>query len=293
MYKYLSILFAITISAQTISDNRFIGYDASSMAGSVVATSGTIDGILNNPSSLAELKLNTVSFGGGNLYGLPWLPNYNFLLFFKFPVLGSIGFGYQDLSVSYMDTELSKENSLIISNGRFIYNDMNSTLSIGWSLNRMSWLTSASAGISGNGSDGIGSQEMSVYGINAGFQATLRNKYRMGVFLKNINSPIIGSGLSQQELLRRLDIGIAYIPIPDVTTSLSISQQLGLSNMIVSGGFKYSISKFFIIQLGAQTNPNRLGLGFQSTLGKVSFLYSFLSHPILPSTNQFSMRYNF
>jgi len=293
MYKFLSIIFIISISAQTISGNRFSGYDASSLAGSVVATSGTIDGILNNPSSIAELQSNTISLGGGNLYGLSWLPNYNILLFCKLPILGSVGFGYQDLSISYMDTKLSKENSLIISNGEFILNDMNSTVSIGWSINRMSWETSASSGISGDGTDGFGKQEISVYGINAGLQATLRNKYRMGVFIKNINSPTIGSGLSQQELLRRLDVGIAYLPIPDVSTSLSISQQLGLKDMSVSGGFKYSINKFFTFQLGAQTNPNRLGFGLESTLNNLSFSYSFLSHPVLPSTNQFTLRYSF
>ena len=293
MNKLYLLLFIMCINSQTISDNRYIGYDATSMAGSVVANPGTIDGIYNNPSSIVELKTNSMSFGGGNLYGLSWLPNYYVSFYFKLPIIGSVGFGYQDLSISYLNTDLSKENSLILSNGKYILNDMNSTLSIGWSINSMSWETGKSSGVSGDGSDGIANQEINVYGVNIGLQATLRNTYRMGIFLKNINSPIIGKGLAQQELSRRIDVGIAYIPLPDIITSLSISQQLGMKNMIVSSGFKYKINNFFNFQLGAQTNPNRFGTGFLITFNNLSFTYSLLSHPVLPSTNQFGLRYNF
>ena len=192
-----------------------------------------------------------------------------------------------------MNTELSKENSIIISNAKYILNDMNSTMSLGWSINRMSWETGTSAGISGDGSDGEVSQKMDTYGINLGIQATLRNIYRMGIYLRNINSPIIGEGLAQQELSRRLDVGIAYVPISDVLTSLTFSQQLGMKEIGISGGFKYKINNFFDIQLGAQSNPNRFGFGFESTLNSLIFSYSFLSHPVLPSTNQFGIRYSF
>ena len=293
MYRIVIIFLFVFVHSQTISDNRYIGYDASSMVGSIVANPETIDGVFSNPASIANVDSKSISLGGGNLYGLSWLPNYYGIFIIKLPVIGNIGIGYHDLGVSYMSTDLSKENSIIISSGKYILNDMNSKLSIGWGINRMSWETGSSAGISGDGSNGLSGQTISTYGINLGFQASLRETYRFGVFLKNINSPVIGSGLSQQELSRRLDAGISYLPLPDVETSFTISQQLGMQNMVFSGGFKYKLNKFFNFQLGAQSNPNRLGFGFSGNIKNLVLTYSFLSHPVLPSTSQFGIRYNF
>ena len=293
MYRAIIIFLFVFVNSQTISDNRYIGYDASSMVGSIVASHETIDGVFSNPASIANVDSKSISLGGGNLYGLSWLPNYYGIFIFKLPLIGNFGIGYHDLGVSYMNTDLSKETSLVVSSGRYILNDMNSKLSFGWGINWMSWETGNSAGISGDGSDGLNGQTISTYGINLGFQASLRNTYRFGIFLKNINSPIIGNGLSQQELPRRLDAGISYLPLPDVETSFTVSQQLGMQNMVLSGGFKYKINKFFNFQLGAQSNPNRFGFGFSSNIRSLILTYSFLSHPVLPSTSQFGVRYNF
>ena len=185
MYRLLLLLF-VFVNSQTISDNRYIGYDASSMVGSIVASHETIDGVFSNPASIANVDSKSISLGGGNLYGLSWLPNYYGIFIFKLPLIGNFGIGYHDLGVSYMNIDLSKESSLVVSSGRYILNDMNSKLSFGWGINWMSWETGNSAGISGDGSDGLNGQTISTYGINLGFQASLRNTYRFGIFLKNI-----------------------------------------------------------------------------------------------------------
>tara|TARA_Y100001970_G_scaffold155040_1_gene189921 strand:+ start:8554 stop:9435 length:882 start_codon:yes stop_codon:yes gene_type:complete len=293
MYKLIIISLFIFVHGQTISDNRYIGYDASSMVGSTVASPKNMDGVFSNPASIANVDCKSISFGGGNLYGLSWLPNYYGSFVFKLPLIGNFGIGYHDLGITYMNTDLSKESSVVISSGRYILNDVNSKLSFGWGVNWMSWKTGKSAGISGDGINGLSAQTVSTYGINLGFQASLRETYRFGVFLKNINSPVIGNGLSQQELSRRLDAGVSYVPLPDVETTFTISRQLGMQNMVFSGGFKYKLNNIFDFQLGAQSNPNRFGFGFSADIRNLILTYSFLSHPVLPSTSQFGVRYNF
>ena len=287
------LIFYFILLGQSVSDNQFIGYEATSMAGATVANPGTIESIFNNPSGILEANNKSISFGGGNLYGLSWLSTYYASAIFKLPIFGTIGIGTHSLNVSYMGTDLSKENSIIISNASYLIKDRNSSMSFGWSINRMSWATGKSAGISGDGSDGESAQEINTYGLNIGMHAALNKTYRMGVYLRNINSPIIGKGLSQQELSRRLDIGIAYVPFQNTLTSLTYTQQLGLTGVKISGGFQYKINNFMKFQLGAQSNPNRFGFGLEGNYKSLTFLYSFLSHPVLPSTNQFGLRYNF
>ena len=70
---------------------------------------------------------------------------------------------------------------------KYLLRDKNSTLSIGFSINSYSVEFGKSAG-SGDGTNGIKSESLSAYGLDIGILASLREKNRIGVFIKNINS---------------------------------------------------------------------------------------------------------
>ena len=79
-----------------------------------------------------------------------------------------------------------------------------------------------------------------------------------------------------------------------LSTSIVSEYYLGKENMHIKGSMRYSFNPSIQIFAGAQSNPNRLGLGIQITLNKnltnnYTFSYGLLTHPILPATHQFAI----
>ena len=60
-----------------------------------------------------------------------------------------------------------------------------------------------SAGSSGDGTNGISGNSIESASIDLGFLASLRQKYRFGVFIENINSSSLGNGITSQNLPRK------------------------------------------------------------------------------------------
>jgi len=296
MQKYL-YFFLLTASFAQVSDYAYTGAEVSAMAGTVVAEKGNNWSIFHNPAGLAEINGTLFSAGGGSLYGFKWLPAYHLNGTIPIPIFGKTGIALQQLETKYDGAVLSTEQTISIAQGFDLQHDKNSRLSIGYTANLIQWELGSSAGISGDGTDGLELGNVNAVTIDLGVLASLREKYRFGVFLKNINSGAFGKGMTRQVLPRRINAGITYMPITGLSTSIVSEHLLGRDDLQIKGAIRYNLNSFLTIYSGAQSNPNRFGFGFtllfnsvtDLELGDYTFSYGLLTHPVLPMTHQFNI----
>jgi len=289
MIKFYSILLFAPLFTQTISDYAYTHAEVSAMAGAVVAEAGSNWSIFHNPAGITEVDGTHLSAGSGKLYGFNWLPAYNLSGTTPLPVIGKIGFAYQKLETKYGGMTLSKEQTLSIAQGFELQHDKNSRLAIGYTANFVQWDLGRSAGVSGDGSDGLELGSINSITIDFGVLASLREKYRFGVMLKNINSGALGKGMTRQVLPRRINVGITYMPMKGLATSIVSEYLLGRDDMQIKAAFRYNLNSNIELYTGAQSNPNRFGMGATFTLNQQSVSYGLLTHPVLPMTHQFNI----
>ena len=289
MPKFL-FLFILSFSfAQTVSDYAYTHAKVAAMAGAVVSESGNNWSIFHNPAGITEVDGIHLSAGSGNLYGFKWLPTYNLSGITSLPVIGKIGFAFQQLKTKYSGKTLSKEQTLSIAQGFELQHDKNSRLSIGYTANFIQWDLGKSAGVSGDGTDGFELGSINSVTVDVGVLASLREKYRFGVFLKNINSGALGKGMTRHALPSRINAGITYMPMTGLATSIVSEHLLGRDDMQIKAAIRYNLNSNLEIYAGAQSNPNRFGMGATFTLNTQSISYGLLTHPVLPMTHQFNI----
>ena len=153
-------------------------------------------------------------------------------------------------------------------------------------MNVLFWEQSPSAGSSGDGSDGFGADKASTLGMDFGIIGGLRNKYWVGGYLSNINSPILGT----QNLPRKISISLGFNPFDQVYTNLSMERLLGRNDRQVKMGFKYNLDGNLTLFSGVQSNPNRLGLGIEYTITRFTFSYSVLTHHVMSETHNIEIK---
>ena len=298
MTKFLLFLLLSFPLAQTVSDYAYTHAEVSAMAGAVAAEAGSNWSIFHNPAGITEVDGTHISAGSGKLYGFNWLPTYNLSGITSLPVFGKISFALQQLETKYNSATLSKEQTLSIAQGFELQRDKNSSLAIGYTANFVTWKMGKSAGISGDGSDGLELGSVNSITIDFGVLASLHEKYRFGVFLKNINSGALGKGMTRQVLPRRINAGITYMPMTGLATSIVSEHLLGRDDMQIKAAIRYNLNSNLEIYTGAQSNPNRFGLGFTIKLDRVpdaelgdnyTLSYGLLTHPVLPMTHQFNI----
>jgi len=280
------VLLSFTRS-QVATDHAYTGARSMAITGAVVGNPGSVESIFHNPAALAEISNITLETGSSHVIGVPF--NY-FAATYPVRQFGTAGFSFQQSKVSAGSTTLSDETDLGISNGFYLQKDQNSQLMLGYTLHLYHWSLGRSAGISGNGSDGFPSASGNSAGVDIGFLAVLRDKHRVGAWLKNINSPSIGDGNSAQYLPQRMTIGAAYLPYKGLTTSLIFDRLLGADKQI-KGGIEYQLSDIVTIRVGVQSNPNRMGAGFGFNYHYFKLDYALITHPVLPVVQQISLGY--
>ena len=285
----ITLFFISTLFSQGLSDYSFNTAESSSMAGSVVSNKGGDWSLYNNPSTIVEVDKKQFSFGYSQLYNQSYLP----LSSFGFIVSKNIGFKYTSFKVDYSNIELLDESLFGLVLATYLLKDNNSTLSLGVSLNYYTIDFGRSSGVSGDGTDGFGSSSINALGMDIGFLASLRGKNRIGVFIKNINSPKIGRGISNQTLPRKIDIGFSTIPYDPLMISFSMEQLLGYPNPQFKTSIKYQINKMLCLNTGVQINPNRFGIGFVIRKNNISLSYGYITHHVLPGTHQSNIGFSF
>tara|TARA_B100001029_G_scaffold173289_1_gene172020 strand:- start:656 stop:1537 length:882 start_codon:yes stop_codon:yes gene_type:complete len=290
MHYYIYLLF-FTISFSQISNYLVVNTQATGMAGAVVAEEGNSWSLFFNPAGISEIENSFISIEGSKLYSYNWLSYYNINGYFSLPVLGKVGLSFQQLETKYNKITLSSEETVSIGQAFNLQKDRNSHLAFGYTANFIQWNLSKSAGPSGDGSDGIALGNIHAFTIDFGILASLRNKYRFGAFVKNINSGSLGKGITQQTLPKIINVGITYLPTAGLSTSIVSERLIGEKDLNLKGSIKYILNPFIKIYIGAQTKPNRFGIGTEITSSNnQSISYSIITHPILPITHQLSIK---
>tara|TARA_B100000959_G_C14896473_1_gene588984 strand:- start:379 stop:1239 length:861 start_codon:yes stop_codon:yes gene_type:complete len=276
----ISILFS-----QGISDYSYNSAESSSLAGSIVSIKGDTWSLFNNPASLVEIQENKFSIGYSHLYNQKYLPMSSIgLVISKYDI--NFGVKYNSFQVDYKGVELLRDDQIGFVSAIDLMRDKNSSLSVGVSTNLYMMDFAPSAGVTGDGSFGLSDSKVTTFGLDIGLLATLRNKNRLGVFIKNINSPSIGRGISSQKLPRKIDLGLSTMPSENFIITFSFEQLLGNKDAQFKTSFKYQLSKVLVLNTGVQMNPNRFGIGFILNKKSISLSYAFLTHHILPGTHQ-------
>jgi len=292
--KIFTLILLSSFIITQVSDNAYLTTESSAMVGSNVAGFGSSNSIFNNPAGLSDVDDIQLSTGGGNLYGFSWLPSYYVSVNAPIPVLGNVSFGFQQLKTkSSSVVTLSTEQTLSVGHGFNFQKDNNSQLSFGVVANYFQWDLGQSAGMNGDGTDGLNLGLLNTVTIDLGFIASLRNKYRCGVYIKNINSGAIGTGMTRTVLPRRLNVGVTYLPISALSTSISMERLLGDNDIQIKGGLQYSLNSMIHLMMGAQANPNRFGIGAKFKFINQILTYGLLTHPVLPITHQLSLDFSF
>ncbi len=282
----LMILAALGLSAGTAHaffDNVPVSARQRAMGESGTAVMDGAWGVFLNPAQLGETDGGRVSgsyvqpFGvdfadrATLAVGLPWETPY-----------GRFGVGINHFKVSYQDTTLLKETQLTLAQGVTLFEDMHSRVSFGWSVNFYNVELGKTIGREDPGED-------MAYGIDAGLMVTVHKRTRIGVLIHNLTEADIG--VDNEQLARRLNMGIAYEPYVGVTTTFEIENELGHDTQY-HGGIEAAVADGFVIRSGVVTEPNRLTAGFGYGLNGLAFNYGFSTGGgTLDSTHQFGLSF--
>lgn len=288
-------LLCLTISAAQAQVFTEISTYAPAVTGSGAANLATVEdvwAIWANPAGLSRLSAPGVgvsffkpysqSYSQDQLGGIAWPLKAR---------LGTLALGYYGSKLNYLGANLSNEHSLQLGHAFFLQRDITSSLALGYTLNLYYLDYGKSAGVSGDGSDGIELGSALTWGMNLGLQASLHERLWVGLMVRNLNNPQLGSALSASPLPKSIALGLGYEPYDGLKTNLVLAQAIGDYSMQVRGGLEYAVSDWLELRAGAITNPNQLAFGFGVQKWQIQFDYAFLSHPVLPETHQFSLGY--
>jgi hypothetical protein len=289
----LLLIIPLTLGAQVFTQINEIAAPISATGSSNIACIASAWSQLTNPAGLSRLSAIELVGGFHKPYGLAYYSSQVAVAAVPLGKFGTVALGYQGSSTTYSGNSLSSETALSLSHGFYLQKDLFSTLAIGYTINLYQLDYGQSAGVSGDGSDGINLGSGTGIGVDLGIQGSLHERTWVGLYAKNINSPEMGSSLSAQNLPRSLAIGFGYEPYYGLTTSFMIFQKIGVDKTQYRAGLEYRLIPWLIIRTGVDTEPNRIGFGFGIEKWGILADYAFISHPILPETHQFSVGYTF
>jgi long-subunit fatty acid transport protein len=276
-----ALVFLILGSAQAyVFDSMDVSSKARGMAGAWVASADDASAIFYNPACLLEAESR-------NIYATFLQPNsqsFEMLGFFAYSMpLGkaqSVGVSFRGFGVEYKDVDLMDEWTMSIGYAVSLMKDIHSSLSIGGTANVYS-LSFASAG-----SYDLGSER--TYGFDVGILGNLRDRTRIGFFLKNINEPSLGK-VNREALPQWLTAGISYRPYYGVVTELDVRSVRG-EDVEMHMGMQFAVTDFLDIRFGFQTEPSSLTGGFTVGVARANLDYAYSSHSVLPGTHHVALR---
>jgi hypothetical protein len=266
-----------------VFDDRNPSARATAMSNAYVAIANEVWAGYFNPAGLASLRQYEFGFAVQRPYNMKFFRNGFLGVTFPLPErYGTIGLNTETFYVDYNGNQLSVENTIGLSHGFYLLNDMHSSLSVGYNLKYYYWDLGESVGGLELGSAGT-------FGVDVGLQASIYRRTYVGVYIYNINGPSIGSEVAH-DLPQRIVIGAAYKPYTGLTTSLAIEKTIGFDTQ-VQGGFEFFLVDWLAIRAGASTNPSRFSAGFGLLYKGFQLDYSFQTHDVLAETHKFGFIY--
>ena len=289
IYLLLSIFSGLI--AQVASEHLYYGASSLSMAGSDIAIPKSSWSMFVNPAGIAEQKTLSLVASSESLFGQDYFSHALFGVQFRVPKAGSFGLSIEDFSVDYSGNTLSRETAIGIHQGIMLRSDRNSIISFGYGIKSYTVDYGSSAGVSGDGSDGIELGSQSSWGVDIGLLASLAERVRFGARAFNINSPTLGDANSAVRLPQRAQVGIAFSPYDLVWTTAALTKSSGHPTHF-HGGMSYNIVDNVFLRAGVMTNPNRFTTGFGVFIKKIRIDYGLITHPVLPLSHQVSIEVN-
>jgi hypothetical protein len=270
-------------STAYVFDSIDVSSKARGMGGAWTASADDATAIFYNPSALAMVD-------SPDLYASYLKPNsqdFESLTFLalSIPVRSGhvIGLSYRDFGVEYKDLELLGESTLSLGYGLCLMRDIHSELYLGANLN----LYSLEFGSTGTMSLG----DETNLGLDLGFLGILRQRTRLGFFMKNVNEPAMGEG-TREPLPQWISAGVAYEPYYGVVTGLDVRSLRGEKTEIHMG-MQFAVTEFMGLRFGFQTNPNSLTGGLTAGVDPFRIDYSYSSHSVLPGTHHVAVGASF
>lgn len=288
---FLLLFLTGALSAQVFTDQWTGAASGAAAGGAQVAVNRSLWSHSYNPAGVAHVTAPGAGFSFNNpgSYGMAALSMFSAAL----PLgekWGTLSLHGDMLRVKNGDAILSSENALGVSHGFHLLKDLRSSLSLGYSLNVLFANYGTSAGLSGDGTDGIDLGGVAGLGVDVGLQASLRDRTWMGLAIKNINAPKFGSSESEAPALRKFVAGLGYAPYYGLKSSFEVEKVFG-RDVQYRAGLEYAIMEWFTLRAGISTYPSQLTLGFgvQKSFFKVD--YAFVSHPVLSGTHFFTLEF--
>ncbi|GAB4184565.1 MAG: hypothetical protein Kow00108_22120 [Calditrichia bacterium] len=286
--KRLSILFIILgVFLPSLIQAQLFSWQQPSAR--ITAMGGGMTAIVNdqwsgfyNPAGFSQLEEKRVAVSYYNLYNLSFLKSVFLTTAIPFDQkVGTFALSYGQFGVDYQGEQMNSESNLMLSYGRYIFKDFNSSLAFGANLKLLHWSLGESEMLGDLGS-------ATTMGLDIGFQASLFQRTWFGAYLTNINSPKFGKTM-KQDLLKKLVVGLAYQPYSGVITTFDIKKDFDARLTQYWGGAEFNVNKYLDLRSGFKLNPNQFsfGLGFHYKLLRID--YAVVTHPKLSETHQFGV----
>lgn len=253
--KYLLIIFFYYVENFAAIENVEIGAEPLSLANAVVAWQNNPYALYYNPANIYIPRNIYIGFTYRSFYGMQELAQINMVTNFR---LKNIPLS---LGVNRLGNELYQEYQ--IHSGASYRFTTETALGIGFQYYRLQIAN-------------YGNQDS--WGINLGIRYTILEDLTLGMFVTNINQPVIGA--CREKIPQSLSLGLCYLPLRTLRIGFEFYRDIGFDqNYRV--GIGYDISKNLTLGLGVddQTNTFSIGLGLINKW--FNFHYGILIHQIL------------
>lgn len=234
--------------------------------------------VFYNPAGLTNVN-EELMLGFSNLYNQKFSEFKTVAAVANLPwKIGSIGFGARIMDVNFEDFSLMSEQTWSLAYGVNLVKDIHSTISVGTSANLYN--------LSFESDD-----KDSAVGIDVSGLAILHQRTRFGFSVTNINNPKMGV-TNQNELPRKMAMGIAYIPYDGVITSLEMKKDFAKETEFMAG-VESRLFENFSLRAGVHQNPATYSAGASFYMSGIKLDYAYTYHAVLDGTHYLNIGYSF
>lgn len=276
----LLLLMMLTGASAYVFDSIDVSSKARGMGGAWAAGGGDATAVAYNPALLMEVERLSIAVS----YLQPNQQAFESLAYAAFSFQSwrkqRMAVAVRHFGVEYMGSDLESETTLTFSHAFPVLKDIHSRLYIGYCLNAYMLEFGATQTLD------LGSE--TTFGLDVGVLGVLRERTRLGLFLRNVNEPSVGKYRSEP-IPQWITAAVSYQPYYGVVTELDVRTMRGESVEILMG-MQFAVTEMLDLRVGFQTEPNTLAGGFTLKIRSFAVDYAYSSHSALPGTHHVALR---
>ncbi len=274
----LAVLFIPAVFLMGVFDDYQPSARARGMGNAFTSVANDASALFYNPAGLAGTN-NEIILGFSNLYNQKFSEYKTISGAITLPkALGALGIGARMLDVDYEDVSLMSERVWSMGYGVNIVKDIHSTISFGISANLFE--------LSFEDDD-----KDNAVGIDVSGLAVLHQRTSFGFSITNLNNPKMGD-TNQNELPRKMAMGISYLPYDRVTTSIEMKKDFAKETEFMAG-VESRLFDSFSIRAGVHQNPATWSAGASFYISGIALDYAYTHHSVLDGTHYLNLGYSF